>query len=132
MGAWDYGPFDNDGALDLLGELDGVDDVAAAVTRAMREMLDADDYIEGPDMSGAVAVACLVAARRSRSPEAGNASTWLTANPFDVSDDLRKLAAETLERALRPDDNELYDLWAEAEALDIWTTRLQPYRTALR
>ncbi|MFD0890105.1 DUF4259 domain-containing protein, partial [Streptosporangium algeriense] len=63
MGAWDLGPFDNDGALDLLGHLDGAADPAADLAAALREILDQDDYVEGPDMAGAVAMACLAVAR---------------------------------------------------------------------
>ncbi|MEV7005385.1 DUF4259 domain-containing protein [Streptosporangium sp. NPDC051022] len=131
MGAWDLGPFENDGALDLLGDLDGTADPAAALAGAMREILAQDDYVEGPEMSGAVAAACVVGARLVGAEPAPVAARWLDANPFEVDAELRGLAARTLERAARPDDNELYELWDEADGSRAWLETLTPYRRAL-
>ncbi|MEU1735451.1 DUF4259 domain-containing protein [Streptosporangium sp. NPDC020145] len=135
MGAWDLGPFDNDGALDLLAHLDGTADPAAALSEALREILDQDDYVEGPDMAGAVAMACLTIARLAGAESVALtdpvAVRWLEGNPFQVDAALRGLAADLLDRAARPGDNELYDLWQDADSLDEWLATLTPYRRAL-
>ena len=131
MGAWGMGPFDNDGALDQLGDLDGGEETANRLTTVMREILDEDDYVEGPEMSGAVAVACLVGARVIGAEPDAVAAQWLESNPFEPSTELRDLARATIDRATRPDDNELYELWEESGSLDTWLTTLTPYRQAL-
>ncbi|MGJ6960663.1 DUF4259 domain-containing protein [Streptosporangium sp. G11] len=131
MGAWDMGPFDNDGALDHLGNLDGAKGMADLLATAMREILDDGEYVEGPEMSGAVAVACLVGARVIGAEPDAVAARWLEHNPFEPSAELRDLARATIDRATRPDDNELYELWEDSGSLDAWLTALTPYRRAL-
>ncbi|MGS2641013.1 DUF4259 domain-containing protein [Streptosporangium sp. LJ11] len=131
MGAWGMGPFDNDGALDSLADLEGDRSTARRLAVAMREVLDEDGYVEGPEMSGAVAVACLVGARVIGTEPDAVAARWLEHNPFEPSAELRDLARVTIDRATRPDDNELYELWQESGALDAWLAALVPYRQAL-
>ncbi len=131
MGAWGSGPFDNDGALDLLGGLDGAADPAGALAGAMREILAETDYVESPEMSGAVAAACLVGARVIGAESDRVATRWLEANPFEADAGLRALAVSLLERAVRPDDNEVYELWDDAGGLRGWLDTLTPYREAL-
>ncbi|MFF3444160.1 DUF4259 domain-containing protein [Streptosporangium sp. NPDC002721] len=131
MGAWGTGPFDNDGALDSLGELDGDRETARLLTLAIREILDEDGYLEAPEMSGAVAVACLIGARVIGTESDPAATRWLENNPFEPSAELRDLARATLDRATRPDDNELYELWEDSGSLDEWLATLAPYRRAL-
>ncbi|WP_283133165.1 DUF4259 domain-containing protein [Rhizohabitans arisaemae] len=130
MGAWGYGPFDNDGALDGLGNLNGSTDLERDMSAVMEAALK-DDYVEGPEMSEAIAVACLIAAQYLPAEENPNAAKWLADNPFEVTDDLRDLAHSTFERALDPQDNELYDLWEEGGSLDEWRAELAPYRQAI-
>ncbi|MFB9676029.1 DUF4259 domain-containing protein [Streptosporangium vulgare] len=133
MGAWGMGPFDNDGALDQLGDLDEVEakDMTDRLALAMREILDDAEYVEGPEMSGAVAVACLVGARVIGTEPDDAAARWLESNPFEPSTELRDLARATIDRATRPDDNELYELWEDSGSLDRWLASLAPYRQAL-
>ncbi|MER5644311.1 DUF4259 domain-containing protein [Streptosporangium sp. NPDC002524] len=131
MGAWDIGPFGNDGALDQLDDIEDHEDTAARLALVMREILDEDDYVEGPEMSGAVAVACLVGARVIGAEPDAVAARWLESNPFEPSTELRDLARATIDRATRPDDNELYELWEDAGSLDGWLATLTPYRQAL-
>ncbi|GLW98530.1 DUF4259 domain-containing protein [Microtetraspora sp. NBRC 16547] len=131
MGAWDIGPFDNDGALDALGDLDQMEDVPGGLALTMREILAQEDYVEAPELSEAVAAACLVGARLIGSEPNMIATKWLDRHPFTVTDSLRDLALATLDRAARPDDNELYDLWDESGAVAQWLDTLAPYRQAL-
>ncbi|WP_436758865.1 DUF4259 domain-containing protein [Streptosporangium sp. V21-05] len=133
MGAWGTGPFDNDGALDRLDDLedDKDTDLAGRLAVVMREILDQDDYVEGPEMSEAVAVACLVGARVIGTEPDVAAARWLEGNPFEASTELRDLARDTVDRAARPGDNELYELWDDSGSLDKWLATLVPYRQAL-
>lgn len=134
MGTWGAAPFDNDDALDLLGDLEEADD--DAFLDALRDALaqvDTDGYLECPEVSEAVAAACLVAARLpdGPQPEDGTATALLSARPFDVDDPMRASALTALDRALEPGDNEWYELWEDADALDEVAAALAPYRSAL-
>ncbi|WP_067176681.1 DUF4259 domain-containing protein [Microtetraspora niveoalba] len=131
MGAWDLGPFDNDGALDALGHIGEAADVPGELVLAMREVLDEDGYVEAPELSGAVAAACLIGARLIGSEPDVVAAKWLDRHPFAVTDPLRDLALATLDRAARPGDNELYELWEDGGGVTEWLDRLAPYRRAL-
>ncbi|MFI6323589.1 DUF4259 domain-containing protein [Nonomuraea sp. NPDC050556] len=131
MGAWDIGPFGNDGALDALGDLDGAADLEEAMASAMREILDEPGYLESPELSGAIAVACLVGARILGEERDSVAAKWLAANSFAATADLRQAALAVLDRATTKDDNEVYELWEDAGAQDEWLATLVPYRQAL-
>jgi hypothetical protein len=56
---------------------------------------------------------------------------WLDEEPLDVDDRLEELATQALHRALRPDDNEWWELWDEARATDELTQRLSKFLDAL-
>ncbi|MBG0825952.1 DUF4259 domain-containing protein [Planomonospora sp. ID91781] len=125
------GPFDSDEAADAIAELEGNDDIAAAMTAVLEEFVrDNADYAEEGQVEAALAVACLIAARISGIAPDEAAHHWLDRNPFAVSDDLRRLATAAFDLATRPDDNHL----SEVRAAD-WPNfleHLQPYRKALR
>lgn len=135
MGTWGCAPFDNDDAVDLLDDLAEADDVDLVDTLrdALAQVADEDGYLEAPDVSEAVAAACLVAARLPGGPrpEDPAATDLLDDRPFEVDDDLRVAADRALARAFVRDDNEWYELWEDADALDEVTAALDPYRTAL-
>jgi hypothetical protein len=52
---------------------------------------------------------------------------WLDQEPLEVSEELEELAAQALHRALRPDENEWWELWEEAEASDEVTEVVSRY-----
>ncbi|MBC6460225.1 DUF4259 domain-containing protein [Actinomadura sp. HBU206391] len=134
MGAWDCGPFDNDDALDLLGELADRprEEAAAGLWTVMAEIVDADGYAECPEMSGALAVACLVAARIDDSVLTNvNGREYLNQLSFEVDDELCLLAERVFTRAFEPADNEWYALWAEADGLARVEATHGPYRAVL-
>ncbi|WP_328303260.1 DUF4259 domain-containing protein [Streptomyces sp. NBC_00435] len=70
MGTWDIGPFDNDTAADLGGDLDE----AAASQRegvahgTLTDVIDTVGYLEAPESERAVAAAALVAAHGRHLP----------------------------------------------------------------
>lgn len=132
MGAWDYGPFDNDGAWDCIGALG--DDTAANTAHlraAMAEVLDTTDYIENPEAQGAVAAAVLIAIKLGAPSPADRVTELLTAHLFDP-EPLRDPALRTLARITAdPRDNEWHYLWTDSGALDKVLALMAPYREAL-
>lgn len=135
MGTWGAGPFDNDDALDLVADLDEASD--AEVVDGLRDALAeiaASGYLEAPAVSEAVAAACLVAARLEGGPRPiiEAATAFLDAHPFDVDRALQADAERALTRAFERADNEWYELWEDADALDEVEAALAPYREVLR
>jgi hypothetical protein len=125
------GPFENDDALDFLDELEEAEpaDRPGKVLRALRRVVGTDDYIDAPVMAEAVAAAAVVAA--SEDPEAVVGErylpVWLDSDPLEVDEELEDLAAQALHRALRPDENEWWELWEEADATDDVTEAVSRY-----
>lgn len=135
MGATGPGPFDNDDALDFLDELEDCDPAErrALIESRIGEVVRNGDYVEAPLMSQAIAGAVLVAACDDIESVAGerNVPAWVDDEPLDVDDHLEELATRLLNRAMRPEDNELFDLWAEADGGERFTARLTHYLDAL-
>lgn len=133
MGAWDYGPFENDGAMDFFGEL--MDTLPTEWTRlfteAMTEAL-TPDYVENPEMQEAISAASLLASRLDPTLDlpVHYRDKWF-AEPFEVTPELRELAVRTFTRAFDERDNEWFDLWDEADAIPEVTKILRPYQEAL-
>jgi hypothetical protein len=125
------GPFENDDALDFLDDLEEAEPAErpGKVLRALRRVVGTDDYIDAPVMAEAVAAAAVVAA--SEDPEAVVGErylpVWLDSDPLEVDEELEDLAAQALHRALRPDENEWWELWEEADATDDVTEAVSRY-----
>ncbi|KAB2341249.1 DUF4259 domain-containing protein [Actinomadura rudentiformis] len=136
MGAWGIGPFENDGAMDLIGELEDADGpgLLERLREAMTTAIDSDE-VENPEMQEAVAAAALVGLRQGAKPDAEadpNVAEFLKASPFEVTAELRGLAARTFDRAFNPAEyNEWHELWAEVEELEAVEKALAPYRSAV-
>ena len=122
MGAAGTGPFENDDALDFLDTLEdaGPDERRAQVERAMGRVVRSDGYIEAPQMAEAIAAAVVVAACDDPESVATEryVPRWVEEEPIDVDERLEDLATAALHRALRPDDNEWWELWDEAGLAD--------------
>ncbi|MFC6882627.1 MULTISPECIES: DUF4259 domain-containing protein [Actinomadura] len=134
MGAWGHGPFENDSAMDFVGDLaDGpAEEVPEGLRSAMADMLEAGDYLEGPDVEAAIAAACLVAARLEPSIKiGGSAGEYLEGMEFTPDEPLRELASRTFARALDPSDNEWYDLWADGGGFTKVQAAIAPFRKAV-
>lgn len=135
MGAWGAGPFDNDDALDLLGDLAEAGD--AEIVDGLRDAIaqtGEPGYLEAPAVCEAVAAACLVAGRLPGGPRplSEEAADFLDDHPFAVDESLRADAERAIGRAFQRPDNEWYELWEDADALDEVEAALAPYREALR
>ncbi|SDO77919.1 protein of unknown function [Pedococcus dokdonensis] len=135
MGATGPGPFDNDDALDFLDELEESDPAGrrALIESRIGEVVRGGDYVEAPLMAQAIAGAVLVAACDDIESVVGerNVPAWVDDEPLDVDDRLEELATRLLNRAMKPDDNELFDLWAESDGGERFTARLTHYLDAL-
>jgi hypothetical protein len=134
MAAWGTGPFENDDAVDFLGDLrDGnLVEIDERLTEVFQIVLEVDDHVDAREMSVAVAAAALVAIW-SGAPEPSNRGVreLLASIPFGADDEQRTRASQVLARAADPRDNGWYEAWAEAGSIDDVTSALAPYRDAL-
>jgi hypothetical protein len=123
VGAWNFGPFDNDDALDFLGELRHFED-SSVIAIALRHAADNNGYLEAPEASAAVAAAEIVAGLRghaiSELPEA--ASTWIGNHADLLTNELLPLATASVERVRSR--SELQELWADSEHFPQWERSL--------
>jgi hypothetical protein len=131
VSSWDTGPFDNDGAMNFVGDLDQADAerTSARLAKAMTNVIGAPGYISAADMNLAVASACLVGAKLGARNAIGSPFVldWLTAAVFAVTPELRSMAQAVFERAFLSGDNEWFDLWDAAGSLDNVRQRLEPF-----
>jgi hypothetical protein len=136
MGAWDNGPFDNDDAADFAGDISETADahrVAARLEEALTAVTNADGYVEALDMNEALAAAAIVAVLMN--PELPVPSSldesWVESARVAPPTHLRDVAAQLFARALQPQDNEWFELWAEADLVAEVRDRMTPYSSAL-
>lgn len=133
LGAWGLGVFENDDALDVLGEIEDAAARLPLIRAALKAVGDSAGYLEAPAVSGAVAVAALVAG--TLQPELLDSEpyrpVWWTVDWVVLSPQDMQLAAGALERAALPADNEWAELWDEAGEWDAVVDGLRPYRAAL-
>ncbi|XXT17977.1 DUF4259 domain-containing protein [Sorangium sp. So ce429] len=119
MGAWGYGSFENDSALDWLHEVEAE---PALVGAALDGVATADDqaYLEVDECSAALAAAELVAAALGRGDDRLNddAAAWLQ----DHRDEIRGVGAARARRAVErvAQGSELRELWDENGADTEW------------
>jgi len=124
MGAWGYGNFENDDAMDWLCEL--VDSRDASILIQPLNNVVNDDDPDSPDACLALAAAEVVAAKQHDDPSQIPEEAWKWLNkrrglfrkridlPADVVD-LSKSAVETVLRG-----SELKDLWGETSYFESW------------
>ena len=123
MGAIGSGPFENDDALDFLGELADLpaQDRGHRVLEALDTVLLSTGYVQAPQMCEAVAGAAAVGASVNPGAAVGerNLPGWLAASPLPTGDEeLREKARQVLRRVVRSQDNEWWTLWDEAGLAD--------------
>ena len=118
MGAWGPGNFENDDALDWVGDLTKsrtdwslVRSTLAAVAKA--------EYPQAPEGSCALAAAECVAVGRGKppgTPAPADLAAWCARNRLGCTEELRVLALRTVQRIR--DKSELRELWGESEDAD--------------
>jgi hypothetical protein len=135
MAAGGAGPFENDDALDFLDDLEEADpqERRAKVESALGRVIRTREYIEAPTMSEAIAAAVVVAASDDPESVVGerNVPRWLDEDPLEVDERLEEFATQALHRALRADDNELWEILADEDAGERFSTRIAHYLDAL-
>jgi Domain of unknown function (DUF4259) len=125
MGAWGYGSFDNDDAIDFLSELMGrkaIAPIRAAVDAVLRP---ANGYLDVEVGNAAVAAAEVLVAlsgKPSRSVPVG-VREWARGKPHP-SASLKKKARAALDRILGG-KSELHDLWKESKDFAKWKVRVK-------
>jgi hypothetical protein len=118
MGAWGVGPFENDDALDFIGELSasGLSSLRAALDEVTT--VQPGGYVDAPSASCAVAAAEVVAALKG-TPLRGlpsEVAAWISKTPPD--DSLGPAARQAIDRIAI--DSELKDLWEESGEASRW------------
>lgn len=136
MGAWDNGPFDNDDAADFADDISETADahrVAARLEEALTAVTDSDGYVEAPDMNETLAAAAIVAVLMDPGlpVPASLDQAWIESARVAPPAHLSGVARQLFARALQPQDNEWYELWAEADLVDEVRDRMTPYSSAL-
>jgi hypothetical protein len=134
MGAWGVLAFDNDDANDWAYDLEEIDDLSL-VEFAFETVEEAEDYLEAPDASNALA-ACEVLARLNGKPEYKNSYTekvdnWVAAHPLIPPDSLLRRANVAIDRILG-ENSELKDLWADSGENGEWLASVEDLRGRLR
>ena len=122
MGAWDYGFFDNDTALDWVDELEESENPKAFFKKAFATALKAD-YLDQDD-AHAVTVSAVIIDHVLNGTHYGEDHEilldFVEEHPKLKLEDLRSDAVRALQRVLG-EDSELEELWAEnAEHYTHW------------
>jgi hypothetical protein len=117
MGAWGYGSFENDDALDWLHALEGTrDETVVRTALANVAGAAADDYVQAPEAACAVAAAEVVAAAAGApAPNLPDeVPEWLAEGAATVPPEWSELARHSVMRVR--EKSELRELWDEAGA----------------
>ncbi|HEY3830704.1 MAG TPA: DUF4259 domain-containing protein [Acidimicrobiia bacterium] len=119
MGAWGYGPFDNDDAADWVYELEQCAN-ADEVTEVLTSVVSAPGYLLAPLGSVGLAAAEVVATATGTPGDALPTAVlkWIRDHQHAIDASLRQLAAAVVDRVLG-DDSEVADLWDD-EADRTW------------
>ncbi len=132
MGAWGAGPFENDDALDFLGELGELpaDDVAGRLEAALA--VAAQGYLELPEASAAIAAAGLIAVARGAAFEGLDENVMALAQSGGLQDTarLRDLAMTALAR-VTGESSEWQEPWSESESSAEANAMVADLRSAL-
>ncbi|EMI41733.1 DUF4259 domain-containing protein [Rhodopirellula sp. SWK7] len=124
MGAWGHSTFDNDDAADWVADLEESTDMSDVIQALCGVTDDAEDYIEAPECSSAIAAAEVVAALNGN-PSAdlpGSVREWIEGKPIPDAG-LNTKACNAIDAVLS--DSELKELWEEnAEDYPKWVACL--------
>ncbi len=130
MGAWGYGNFENDDALDWIYELEEASDTSAIVAALARVTDESADYLEAPECCNALAAAEVVAALNGKAASSlpDEVTTWIKGKAKPES----ALLAMT-KRAVGAvlGDSELKELWEETEHYDVWRQTVEDLKVRL-
>ncbi|MEN7343836.1 MAG: DUF4259 domain-containing protein [Pseudomonadota bacterium] len=129
MGAWGFGSFENDDAMDFMDELSESDSISVVMS-ALDDALSAD-YLEMPEASAAIVAAEVLAAKNLRPaldlPE--DLAAWAQRTHVRLSETILNKAQRVVSRIAT--DSELNDEWSESDASDQWQAVLSDLRERL-
>ena len=132
MGAWSHEPFGNDYANDWAYDLEEVNDLSL-VEQALDQALEAEDYLEAPEGSNAVAAAEVLAKMLGKGTQSDayteKADEWVKSVSIKPSPQLLDKARRTLDR-VAGGNSELKELWEEAGS-DEWTASIKALQAAI-
>ncbi|WP_326570109.1 DUF4259 domain-containing protein [Actinacidiphila glaucinigra] len=131
MGTWDMGPFDNDTAADVAGDLDEatMEERESMIRRVLKRAADPADYLITPDAERAVAAAALVVAQHPDGEPA--CSNYGPSEPLpELPADLRRLAVGALDRVV-DERSEIAELWDETTNGPRWRQDITRLRDVL-
>ena len=130
MGVWGYGAFENDDAADWLVELEDNSNNVVLVD-ALNAILDeADDYLEAPTCSIALAAAEVIAALNGEPVDElpDEVEEWIQGRPSPNASLLTN-ARQVVEMILG--NSERRELWIDSESFEAWETRLRDLQSRL-
>lgn len=125
-GAWESGSFDNDDALDWAGQCvqsKGTSLISATLNSAL-----ADDYLEAPNCSAAIAAAEVVAASKGKAIKSfpKELSSWLEQQQKGEIAKLAPIATKAVSRIVNGPKSELRELWQENKKdFPVWKGHMQ-------
>ena len=126
MGAWGEGIFDNDEAMDFVGDVIETKDLSR-VEEALDAVLEADDYLEAPTATEGLAAADILARLHGHSGETGDypeeLDAWVAKVKLTPSEEILKKARQVVERVRTP-PSELLELWSEDGDPAAWLATL--------
>lgn len=130
MGAWGYGNFENDDAMDWVADLEGYSDDGMIIDTLNTIIDQADDYPEAPDCSGAVVAAETIAALLGEPHEdcPDEIDAWVEERTSPSATLVAK-ARQAVEVIMS--NSELKDLWQESEDFEAWQSSLEDLLTRL-
>src|SRR3954454_23069178 len=132
MGAWGTGPFENDDALDWVFDWEDADDLSPARDVLSDAML-ADDHLEAPEGSRAVAAAQVVAVLVGAAPSdtlPDELRSWVASHPDAANEVDEQSVVIALDRVLAG-NSELADLWTAAGDPS-WFDEVRRLRAAMK
>lgn len=133
MGAWGVGPFENDGALDWVLELEetlGFNLIERSLDQVNELIL--GDELESGLAENALAAAEVLAAMagRGRAVLPADVRAWLEANTDSPPPHLLRAAAKAVKRV--GDDSELATVWKDAEHGAAWQAEVEDLLARLK
>jgi hypothetical protein len=116
MGAWGYGNFENDTALDWIWELEKTSDLGL-VERAISDVVNCDDYLDADLGCVGLAAAEVVAALMGKPPKdlPEEASAWIQAHQLVPAQELVQASLAAIDKVRNQEQSELKELWEEEE-----------------
>jgi hypothetical protein len=132
MGAWSHEPFGNDDANDWAYGLEGVGDLSL-IEEALDRALEAEEYLEAPEASEAVAAIEVLAKLLGKGTQTDayteKVDEWVKSISAQPSAAILTKANRALERILG-ENSELRELWEEGDSQE-WQSSLASLKQAI-